>query len=108
MIEAKLIDEKTKQEHKLIEGNSYVIGRSHLTDIITLDSSESVSRFHCAIKYVNEEGKWYLVDLRSRYGTEVISGISKDRVVYEHPTELNDNDIIILARKYKFKFVCEK
>ena len=67
-----------------------VIGRAEMLPIQILD--DLVSRKHLQIRFVEEEGKYYVMDMKSRHGVFVNGG----RIAEE--TGLTEGDEVMIGR----------
>lgn len=79
------------------QGDSLEIGRKG-TDII-LSNDGSISRLHARIEVKTPESSdsqtvCLLTDVGSRYGTQIIIGKNKEKLIANEPHELKDNDIV--------------
>ena len=85
---------------------SYTIGRISSKGSVDIDLSnvsggEYVSRQHG--KFFRSNGKWFYTDLNSKYGSELITLTSREKLVSGEDYTLSDGDILILAKKVRFR-----
>ena len=85
---------------------SYLLGRSSSMggvdiDFSDIENGEYVSRKHAKI-YKNNN-RWCMVDLDSKYKTELINNSKRETMVPSQEYTLNDGYIIVLAKKIKLE-----
>ena len=85
---------------------SYTLGRisskgSVDIDFTDFENSKYLSRRHG--KIYKKNNKWYYSDLGSKHGSELISNEKRENLIPMEEYELNNDDILILAKKIKLE-----
>lgn len=85
---------------------SYTLGRisskgSVDIDFTDFENGQYVSRRHG--KIYKKNNKWYYSDLGSKHGSELISNAKRENLVPMEEYELNNGNILILAKKIKLE-----